>query len=176
MANRRSLLSGAISSSLSPPSATPRPALRRLRWAHIDPPTECSPSTTSKPITIPGESALEPQLRHCWQPVPNRHHHRLDDVTDYHLLGTGGWDFAHWTRLEKGEREAGKILAGSWTSVSMWKKSVMARKDVDFNQDKKQEQKDEEKQSCFKKRVLDKKEPLWSEEQSEDDLIDSGCW
>jgi hypothetical protein len=97
-------------------------------------------------------------------------------VTDYHLLGTGGWDFAYWGRLEKGEREVGKILAGSWTSVSMREKSVVARKNVDFSHGKRQERKIEEKQSGFKNRKLERNERFWSKKQSEDDLTDSGCW
>jgi hypothetical protein len=58
----------------------------------------------------------------------------------------------------------------------MWEKSVVALKDVDFSQGKKQEQKSKEKQNGFKKRDLERKKPFGSEEQSENDLTDSGCW
>lgn len=67
-----------------------------------------------------------------WTPAPARIHHHLDNVTDYYASGTNGWEFAHQKRIERTEREIGRISAGQWPPRRPWKRQIVVRKDVDF--------------------------------------------
>jgi hypothetical protein len=104
-------------------------------------PNKCSLAATSDPIPIPG-CEVAPNAMNMERLPTARHrvkrpvHHRLDDVTDYSLSGTHSWQFAKNHRLEKTEREVGKIFAGQWTPVNTWSKNKVIRKDVEFDQER----------------------------------------
>lgn len=83
---------------------------------------ERSLNATSLSIHIPATSQQRQQrgietaslLPPTFCPASHRVHHFSDNITDYALLRTNGWDTMRKERLVRAEQGVGRILVGKW--------------------------------------------------------------
>ncbi|KAH7397074.1 hypothetical protein BKA66DRAFT_232939 [Pyrenochaeta sp. MPI-SDFR-AT-0127] len=124
------------STSSPPPPIQPRPRTRFVsphgrRYIH----DERSPSATSAPIPIPQNGTAQKRFAVHWSPAPARVHHSRDDVTDYHLEGTHGWEAAQKHRIDTSARRIGTVTAGTWPPNRESRAQVVTRKDPVFGEE-----------------------------------------
>jgi hypothetical protein len=126
---------------------------RKIHWAQPPPsphhyPNPASSAAVSPPILIPGHEVDEDRSFYAvhiapYKPAPveernaggDRVHNRLDNVTDYNLRGTCGWEHAHEERSQRLEKEVGRITMGSWLDRRLWRViRPVQRKDPDVGE------------------------------------------
>jgi hypothetical protein len=89
-------------------------------------PNPASPAAVSAPIPMPDCKDMLHIAPHKLGRVekrsagPDRIHSRLDNVTDYNLRGTHGWEHAHEERSQRLENETGRITTGFWLDRRFW--------------------------------------------------------
>jgi hypothetical protein len=92
-----------------------------------------SPAAVSTPILIPGHEVNEDRCFYALQIAPykpapveernaggDRVHNRLDNVTDYNLRSTRGWEHAREEHSQRLEKEMRRITMGSCLDRRLW--------------------------------------------------------